>query len=285
MESIEVRAFDCIDQVGTNVYAISNSTVEEILKQGKEPSVIFPLQLVKSVGPTIGIVGLPCLDNVGNKIYAVPTVIVKWILRLGGNPKIIFTPQLEDFVNKKIPDLNQPSIEELKKLRDWIFECDAVIKPGCKRLYPHDNEIYSIVSEYNIPYLGICGGMQLMRNHKIEYMPNVKNETAIEHYSKDTYAHSITLVPGSKLQSILETDTILVNSRHSYHVPDSGLKSVGAYADDGIIEALEDHTKTFNIGVQWHPEIIQDDPNSTKLFSTFIKSARQYQKVEHRRVF
>ena len=272
----------CKDQVGTEVYAVSQDEVENIVQQGIEPQIDFAQRLEFNTHdeskPVVGIVGLPCLDMNENKIYGVPVVIVDWILRLGGKPKVIFPAQIEDYVNKRISELNKPTIEELEKLKKWVLECDGIIKPGCRRVYPYDNEIYSVVSDNDIPYLGICGGMQLMRNHKTEYLANKKNESIINHYSSDTYAHSINLVPGSKLQSILDTNVILVNSKHSYHIPDSGLKNVGAYADDGIIEALEDPKKTFNIGVQWHPELLQDDPFSIRLFDAFIYNTKKYQK-------
>ena len=93
-----------------------------------------------------------------------------------------------------------------------------------------------------------CDGIQELASSSIKFRVTVTCKF-LEQFQigrflkKEIVTHSITLVPGSKLQSILETDTILVNSRHSYHVPDSGLKSVGAYADDGIIEALEEDTR------------------------------------------
>lgn len=286
---INVTGFVCKDQVGNKVYAVSQDKIENIVKQGMEPRMTFSRQSEitddEELKPVVGIIGLPCLDIDGNKIYGVPVVIVDWVLRLGGEPRVIFPAQVEDFINKRLSELNKPTIDELEKLKEWVLECDAVIKPGCKRLYPHDNEIYSIASDSDMPYLGICGGMQLMRNHNTEYVANKKNETVINHQSSETYAHSISFVPGSKLQSILDTNVILVNSKHSYHIPDSGLKNVGAYADDGIIEALEDSKKLFNIGVQWHPELLQDDPNSIRLFSAFIDSAKKYQKAKSVRVF
>jgi putative glutamine amidotransferase len=149
----------------------------------------------------------------------------------------------------------------------------------------YDSIIYSIVSDNNVPYLGICGGMQLMRNDGVEYVPNKPNETE-EHMVEGTgYAHKINIVAGSRLQSILEQEIILVNSKHTMHIPDSGNKSVGAYAPDGIIEALENRDKLFNIGVQWHPELMPTDENNQKLLNAFIESARQYKKENHKRVF
>lgn len=236
--------------------------------------------------PVIGVVEWPCLDEYGNKVYTTPMAIINWILRLNGAPRGIYPSRPEQFLDKRISELKEVTPDELRQLREWVLGCDAIIKPGCNRIYPHDNLIYDIATENDIPYLGICGGMQIMRNHKIPFVSNIKNETNINHFLQGgEYAHSVNIVNGSKLQSILEKDTIMVNSKHSYHVPDEGLKHVGAYAGDGIIEALEDNDRTFNIGVQWHPELLPDDPNSVRIFGAFMDSARQYQKEKHKRVF
>ena len=45
-----------------------------------------------------------------------------------------------------------------------------------------------------------------------------------------------------------------------------------AYSEDGIIEALEDKTKKFFIGVQWHPESLLSDKYSIRLFDAFVES-------------
>ena len=39
-----------------------------------------------------------------------------------------------------------------------------------------------------------------------------------------------------------------------------------------IIEAVEDPNKKFFIGVQWHPESLEEDIYSERLFDTFINS-------------
>lgn len=53
-------------------------------------------------------------------------------------------------------------------------------------------------------------------------------------------------------------------------MPYTNLSQV-AYSEDGIIEAIEDKTKKFFIGVQWHPETLINDKSSNKLFDEFIK--------------
>jgi gamma-glutamyl-gamma-aminobutyrate hydrolase PuuD len=49
-----------------------------------------------------------------------------------------------------------------------------------------------------------------------------------------------------------------------------GLKAV-AFAEDGIIEAIEMPGRSFTLGVQWHPE--RDVQASSKLFASFVRSS------------
>ena len=53
-------------------------------------------------------------------------------------------------------------------------------------------------------------------------------------------------------------------------MPDTTLTCV-AYSEDKVLEAIEDSSKKFFIGVQWHPESLMEDENSKKLFDYFIK--------------
>jgi putative glutamine amidotransferase len=67
-----------------------------------------------------------------------------------------------------------------------------------------------------------------------------------------------------------------VNSYHHQAVakPGRNLRSV-AVAADGVIEAVEDTSGRFIVGVQWHPERgWQEDSFSKALFSKFIECAR-----------
>jgi putative glutamine amidotransferase len=75
----------------------------------------------------------------------------------------------------------------------------------------------------------------------------------------DTLAHDVILAAGSRLDELLKTGAPLVrcavNSRHHQSVKVVGRDLVvTAVAPDGVIEALEDPSLTFCIGVQWHPE-------------------------------
>ena len=51
---------------------------------------------------------------------------------------------------------------------------------------------------------------------------------------------------------------------------------VSARAQDGTIEAIEDQSKAFWVGVQWHPERTPEDVATQNLFRAFIGAAAEY---------
>lgn len=225
--------------------------------------------------PVIGIVEWPYLDKDQDKIYEILTPVVEWVVRSGGRPIGIFPTQIDNFIEKRIPDLKTMSAIELKELKETLMMCDGIIKPGATKIYPHESKMYEFAYNSNMPYLGICQGMQVMRNHNVEYIPNIKNDES--HPRGEDYVHTIEIDPKSRLHSILGKDEIEVNSKHNYHIPDAGVKKAVAHSKDGVIEALEDSDKLFNIGVQWHPELLDDD-NTLNLFGEFVESAKVYRK-------
>jgi putative glutamine amidotransferase len=66
-----------------------------------------------------------------------------------------------------------------------------------------------------------------------------------------------------------------VNSRHHQAVkePGEGL-IVTATAPDGVIEAIEDATRRFCVGVQWHPENFFRTGEFRALFEALVEACR-----------
>ena len=135
-----------------------------------------------------------------------------------------------------------------------------------------------IMLKQNKPVLGICGGEQLInvlyKGSLIQHIPDeIKNP--IEHEQKNPRneaGHSVSIQENTKLYSIISKQSIMVNSAHhqAIKVPGKGL-IVNALSNDGVIEGIEDPTKSFCIGVQWHPEFfIQGSDN--KLLKAFINA-------------
>ena len=223
--------------------------------------------------PIIGIVEWPYTDRDGDKIFEVFTPIVNKINEHGGIPVGIFPTVSADFYSREIRGLESSEKSDLRRI---LGMCDAVIKPGAVRIYDYERLIHDFTVCEDVPYLGICAGMQLMAHHgKYKIEGNVRNDSPIAHHSKEIYAHSISIAHGSLLFDILGKDTILVNSKHNFHISDCGNLNVSATAPDGYIEAIENPNRRFQLGLQWHPELI-DDENSDKIFDAFIKHAKEY---------
>lgn len=229
--------------------------------------------------PIIGIVEWPYLDKDGDIIYEVFTPIVEWINRSGGRPIGIFPSQIEDFVNKRLSEIPELSELEQLELKESVSLCDGIIKPGATKIYGYERKIYEYCFEQNIPYLGICAGMQMMAGYGSANIKNERNDSEVVHHSKEMYSHKITLEEATLLKKIIKLEEIMVNSRHNYHITDSGIHVVGARAEDGVIEAIEAPDKSFHLGLQWHPELLpKEDVNSQIIFGELVEASKQYQK-------
>jgi putative glutamine amidotransferase len=126
------------------------------------------------------------------------------------------------------------------------------------------------------PVLGICGGEQLLNvvlgGTLIQHIPDsVPGALAHEQPNpRDEPGHDVEIVPGTRLAAIVGTARMSVNSAHHQAVRDVGPGIVvNARAPDGVIEGIEDPSRPFCIGVEWHPEFFID-AGDRKLLAAFI---------------
>jgi putative glutamine amidotransferase len=132
----------------------------------------------------------------------------------------------------------------------------------------------------NMPMLGICGGQQLLHvalgGTLIQHIPDaVPNALAHEQPNPRTEpSHDVTVIPGTLLHSIVETDVMAVNSAHHQAAADApdGVV-INARAPDGIIEGIEAPGYRFCLGVQWHPEYAIS-PNDDRILAAFVTACR-----------
>jgi putative glutamine amidotransferase len=113
----------------------------------------------------------------------------------------------------------------------------------------------------DLPVLGVCRGMQLLavayggRLH--QHLPDVvqhdKHRPAPGVYG----THAVRFAPNSRIAALMGDDTE-VNTYHHQGIADSGGLTETGWADDGVVEALEDPGRRFVLGVQWHPEVARD---------------------------
>ncbi len=133
----------------------------------------------------------------------------------------------------------------------------------------------------NLPILAVCRGIQILNvclGGNLYQDLGRQVHGAINHSqkaAKSVPTHTVSITCGTRLREVLGKKSIWVNGRHHQAVKDpaAGLV-VSAIATDGVVEAVEDPSKQFVIGVQWHPEgTWKDDVNSKRLFKAFVKEA------------
>jgi putative glutamine amidotransferase len=133
-----------------------------------------------------------------------------------------------------------------------------------------------------LPVFGICGGSQVLNvalgGSLYQDIPS-QVPKAFKHSGSPERAHTVDIVPGTRLAAMLGTLEMRVNSLHhqAVKVPGQGMV-VSASARDGVIEAVEMSNQPFVIGVQWHPErLFRDDEAAQRLFSAFVQAAARPQ--------
>jgi putative glutamine amidotransferase len=114
--------------------------------------------------------------------------------------------------------------------------------------------------ERDVPTLGICRGMEVLNvayGGSIEqHLPDVLGHEEHRH-TPGTYAdHEVCLEPGSLAAHAAGSERSPVKSHHHQGIKDvgEGLEVTGWAAEDEVIEALEDPSHPFVLGVLWHPE-------------------------------
>lgn len=137
--------------------------------------------------------------------------------------------------------------------------------------------------EHGVPFLGICRGLQMLNlalgGGLIQNIPD-RTGNLIAHNDperpRDMLAHSVRIMPGTLLHTLVERDTIPVNSFHHQAVSDIPEElTVCAIAEDQIIEGLELTDHPFALGIQWHPEALwRQDPAFFRYFQALVDAAR-----------
>lgn len=128
-------------------------------------------------------------------------------------------------------------------------------------------------SAVKMPTLGICRGMQMMAvatggvlaQHVPDLVGHHGHSPAPGVYGRT----SVIIAPGSKIGAILG-DSIMVPCHHHQSVDTHPGFAAVARAADGLLEAMEDPSRPFWLGVQWHPETDTDG----RLFEALVHAAR-----------
>lgn len=130
----------------------------------------------------------------------------------------------------------------------------------------------------DLPTLAICRGFQLMNilrgGDLIQHLPEEVGHEGHRETLGVFSQHPVEITEGTKLEEILGPRHGAVHSSHHQGVGRVGEGLVeSAFAEDGSLEAIEDPSKTFAVGVLWHPEMEDDDK---RLFEALVAEARTF---------
>ncbi|MGM0481411.1 MAG: CTP synthase [Pseudomonadota bacterium] len=201
-----------------------------------------------------------------------------------------------------------------------LADVDAILVPGGFGERGIAGKLIAVqyARENNIPYLGICLGMQVAL---IEYARNVAklknaNSTEFDAQCDSPVVGLITewmdasgqkelrdessdlggtmrlgsqecyLEPGSKALQMYGSETIEERHRHRYEVNNhfieplakAGLKFSGYSHDKKLVEIIENPNHPWFVAVQFHPEFTSTPRDGHPLFKGFIEAAGQYKK-------
>lgn len=200
-----------------------------------------------------------------------------------------------------------PTMESPAVVSDYLQQADGLLLPGSPtdidpkfynaephpklgKLYPDrdstDFALLKYADSANLPILGICFGVQSLNVFRggslVQDIPSVVSN-AVKH---DESRHSIHLEGDGLLAGLAGPDGLRqleVNSYHHQSVERPGRNlRIAAKAPDGVVEAVEDVTGLFVVGVQWHPERgWRESEFSRRLFSAFVQAARKSKSQGH----
>jgi gamma-glutamyl-gamma-aminobutyrate hydrolase PuuD len=128
----------------------------------------------------------------------------------------------------------------------------------------------------DMPVLAVCRGSQVLNvalgGDLVQHLPDVVGDHKHKHTPGAYADHDVELIEGTRLASLLGGHAPIKSHHHQgFGRLGDGLREA-ARAEDGTVEALEDPSRRFTLGVLWHPEAGED----TRLFEAFVAEARAY---------
>ncbi|MGD8841533.1 MAG: CTP synthase, partial [Gammaproteobacteria bacterium] len=203
-----------------------------------------------------------------------------------------------------------------------LEDLDAILVPGGFGSRGIEGKIAAAnyARTHNVPYLGICLGMQvavieyarnvlgLAKAHSSEFNPKtpdpvialvtewVDRDGSVETRDEDADlggtmrlgAQTCKLVPGTRTRRAYGSEEISERHRHRYEfnnnylqrLQDAGLVISGLSVDNELVEMVELSDHPWFIGCQFHPEFTSRPREGHPLFNSFINAAVEYHKAK-----
>jgi putative glutamine amidotransferase len=206
----------------------------------------------------------------------VPADYVRAIERAGG--RALLVPPSEDAIE-----------ETLDALDGVVFSGGADLDPELYGQEPHPETkgvqgerdrgelaLLQAALARDMPVLAVCRGSQVLNvalgGDLVQHLPEVVGDEKHKHTPGEYADHDVDVDPDTRLGSLIG-DRAPVKSHHhqGFGRLGEGLRE-SARAEDGTLEALEDPSRRFALGVLWHPEAGED----MRLFEALVEESQAY---------
>ena len=304
--------------------------IDELVGKGLDPGTIIellcyatinmipmalPLATLLAAIMTMGNLGenyeLLAMKSAGMSLPKImrPLLVVVSILAVGS---FFIANNLVPYANKKffrtIYDIRQ--MNQTLEFQDGLFfnGIDGIVVPGGFGNRGIEGKIAAAhyARTHNVPYLGICLGMQIAviefarsvcgladansgefdessTNKVIDFMPD-QNDEIDKGGTLRLGAYPCCIVPGTKMAECYGTAEISERHRHRYEfnnnyrtlMQEKGLVLSGLSPDGHIVETIEIPENDFYIGVQYHPEFKSRPNKAHPLFKGLISAALRH---------
>jgi CTP synthase len=199
---------------------------------------------------------------------------------------------------------------ELRGAEALLSRVDAILVPGGFGDRGHDGKIAAIeyARTHNVPFFGICLGLQLATIEYARHVAGLPQATSREFNENaecavidimETQRHvkrkggsmrlggqECALLPGSRAEQIYGRSVIRERHRHRYEFSNryreqlskAGLVLSGTTTDGELVEMIELPEHRFFIGCQFHPEFQSRPTDPHPLFRGFVGAGLEYRR-------
>jgi anthranilate synthase component 2/putative glutamine amidotransferase len=211
----------------------------------------------------------------------VPADYVRAITRAGG--RALLVPPSEEAIDETLDSLDGVLFSGGADINPELYGQDA--HPETKGIVPERDRgelaLLQAALARDMPVFAVCRGSQVLNvalgGDLVQHLPEVVGDEKHKHTPGMYGDHDVTVEPETRLAALLG-DRVPVKSHHhqGFGRLGAGLRE-SARAEDGTLEALEDPSRRFTLGVLWHPEAGED----MRLFEAFVEEARGYREERH----
>lgn len=214
-------------------------------------------------------------------VWDVPTALtpmayVNAVVRADGRPLLV--PPSEEAVDETLDALDGLLFSGGSDLDPSAYDAEAHPQTNNTRPERDRGELALAAGALarDMPVLAVCRGMEILNVARggdlVQHLPDMVGHEDHRHTPGVFGDHEVDLKAGSRVCRLLG-DRAPVKSHHHQGVGRLGEGLVEtAWAEDGTIEALEDPSRRFALGVLWHPEQGED----FALFKELVEEARKY---------